>query len=44
MNSLEKMFYEMTEVLIEPTDSPIPEGAEIDLDAIGREDEDDERY
>lgn len=41
----EPMFDELDEILIEPTDNPVPEGKEIDLDAIGREDmEDDERY
>lgn len=34
------MFEELDEVLIAPTDAPKPEGKEIDLDAIGREDED----
>lgn len=34
---------EMDVIMVDQSDNPIPEGAEIDLDAIGREDEDDER-
>lgn len=39
-----KMWDEMDEVLLEPTDAPMPEGSmtEIDLDLVGREDMDDE--
>lgn len=33
-------FDELDEVLIEPTDNQIPEGKEIDLDAIERGDDD----
>ena len=36
---------ELDEVMLEPTDAPRPEGSmtEIDLDMVGREEDDDER-